>query len=120
MEPQHSVTKAGSPMTATDIRELDRRAVLAGTEVVSRASAPDPRRATPCSHWPLGDLLIHVTAQHHAFADPVPAYAGAADHVLAAFAAEGVPARRFALSGISTRLTVPGAQALGRSPNWPG
>ena len=120
-------------MTATDIRELDRRAVLASIDVVSLATADDLGRATPCAGWTLGDLLAHMTVQHHGFAaaaagggadpavwevrplaaDPISAYAGAADTVLAAFAAEGMLERRFSLPEISTRLTFSGARAIG-------
>jgi uncharacterized protein (TIGR03086 family) len=119
-------------MTATDIREMDRRAVLASVELVSLVGPDDLGRPTPCPDWTLGDLLAHMTAQHRGFAaaagggadlavwevgppgaDPVPAYSEAADRVLAAFALDGVLERPFALPEISTRLTFPGRQAIG-------
>lgn len=115
-----------------DIQELDRRAVLGSVEVVSAVTADDLGRPTPCAKWTLAELLAHMTAQHHGFAaaaagrgadpagweerplgdDPVPAYRTAADHVIAAFAEDGVLQRRFTIPAISTRLTFPGAQAI--------
>jgi uncharacterized protein (TIGR03086 family) len=119
-------------MPGHDIRELDRRAVQASVEVVSRVTAGDLGRPTPCSQWSLGELLAHMTAQHHGFAaaaagggadlavwqagpaaaDPVGAYAEAADAVLAAFAEDGAVDRQFALPEISTEMTFPGRQAM--------
>jgi uncharacterized protein (TIGR03086 family) len=115
-----------------DIRELDRRAVLASVGVVSRVTVADLSRATPCSEWTLGDLLAHMVAQHHGFAassagrgtdpavwsapplgdDPASVYARAADRVLAAFAEDAVLTREFALPEISSAQTFPGAQAV--------
>ncbi|HEY7488342.1 MAG TPA: TIGR03086 family metal-binding protein [Streptosporangiaceae bacterium] len=116
-----------------DIRALNRRAVLTSVEIVSRATADDLGRATPCVEWNLGDLLAHMTAQHHGFAaaargrgddlavwrtgplgaDPSGTYAAAAESVLAAFAEDGVPERRFALPEIATGFRFPGAQSIG-------
>src|SRR6266568_4055863 len=73
---------------ATDIRELDRRAVRTSVEVVSLVTADDLGRATPCSEWTLGGLL-------------------------AAFAEEGALNREVSLPEISTSQTVPAAQAIG-------
>jgi uncharacterized protein (TIGR03086 family) len=115
-----------------DIRALNRRAVRASIDVVSRVTAKDLRRATPCAAWTLGDLLAHMTAQHYGFAaaargeganlaaweirplgdDPVAAYVAAAEHVLDAFAGDGVLEREFALPEISPTLTFPAAQAI--------
>jgi uncharacterized protein (TIGR03086 family) len=117
---------------ARDIRELDRSAVLASIAVVSRVTAADLRRATPCSDWTLGGLLAHMVAQHDGFAaaaaghgadpavwrappignDPASAYTRAAHRVLAAFAADAVLTREFALPEISSAQTFPGAQAI--------
>ncbi|MEV6713686.1 TIGR03086 family metal-binding protein [Lentzea sp. NPDC051208] len=83
-------------------------------EIVSRVSADDLGRRTPCAEWTLADLLAHMTAQHHGFAAAArgtggdlaawevrPAgsagYAEAAEDVLAAFAEPEVPQREFAL-----------------------
>jgi uncharacterized protein (TIGR03083 family) len=47
---------------------LDARAVRASVQIVSRASAADLARPTPCPDWTLADLLAHMTAQHNGFA----------------------------------------------------
>lgn len=119
-------------MPRHDIRELNRRAVQASVEVVSRVTADDLGRPTPCSQWLLGELLEHMTVQHRGFAaaaagrgadpgawqagpaaaEPVAAYAEAADAVLAAFAADGAADRQFALPEITTAMTFPGRQAM--------
>jgi uncharacterized protein (TIGR03086 family) len=119
-------------MPRHDIRELNRRAVQASVEVVSQVDPGDLGRPTPCSQWSLGELLAHMTVQHRGFAaaaagrgadlavwqagppaaDPVGAYAAAADAVIAAFAAGGVADRQFALPEIATAMTFPGRQAM--------
>jgi uncharacterized protein (TIGR03086 family) len=116
-----------------DIRELDRRAVLASAEVVSTASANDLDRATPCVDWTLGDLLAHMTVQHYGFAAAarghgadlevwrvrplghraVAAYTEAAEHVIAAFAEDGVLEREFVLPEFRTGPAFPAARAIG-------
>jgi uncharacterized protein (TIGR03086 family) len=116
-----------------DIVGLDARAVRASVQVVSKASAADLARPTPCTGWTLADLLAHMAAQHDGFAaaaagggadlvrwqtgapaaDPAGEYAAAAERVLAAFAAAGVLAREFALPQISTELRFPAAEAIG-------
>ena len=118
---------------ATDIRDLDARAVRASVEVVSRAGAGDLDRPTPCSGWTLGDLLAHMTAQHRGFAaasagrgsdpgvwdvtpagdDAVAAYVRAAGDVVAAFAADGVMERQFVLPEIDADAGFSAAQAIG-------
>src|SRR6266700_3926296 len=108
---------------ATDIRELDRRAVRTSVEVVSLVTADDLGRATPCSEWTLGDLLAHMTVQHLGFASAAAGGGAnpavwrlrplAADGVLAAFAEEGALNREVSLPEISTSQTVPAAQAIG-------
>jgi len=101
--------------------------------VVRRVRAEDLDRPTPCSEWNLADLLAHMTVQHRGFraaslglgadlkiwtspavpdADPVAAYASAAEAVLTAFAADGVLERRFVLPEISTEFDFPAAQAI--------
>jgi uncharacterized protein (TIGR03086 family) len=100
---------------------LDARAVRATVAVVARITDGDLSRPTPCAGWVLGDLLAHMTVQHDGFAaaaagrgaDPdvwlpsrrewesaravASAYRVAADGVLAAFRADGVLDREFAL-----------------------
>jgi uncharacterized protein (TIGR03086 family) len=120
-------------MPAEDIVGLDARAVRASVQVVSQVSTADLARPTPCADWTLAGLLAHMTAQHNGFAaaaagngadlvhwqtgapvaDPVGEYAAAAERVMAAFAAEGGPAREFALPEISTALRFPAPQAIG-------
>ncbi|MFC5748845.1 TIGR03086 family metal-binding protein [Actinomadura rugatobispora] len=118
-------------MTIDAIRELDRRAVLATVDVANRAGPADLSRPTPCAGWTLGDLLAHMTAQHHGFAasargegadlgawkvrppGTVKSYAEAADAVIAAFAGEGVAERDFALPEFGPGVAVPAEQAMG-------
>lgn len=115
------------------IIELDRRAVAESVRVVSTLTPADLDRPTPCAEWTLGDLLAHMTVQHHGFAaaargdgadprvwqvgppgpDPVAAYRAAADDVVAAFAAPGVADARFALPEFSTEVTFRGERAVG-------
>jgi uncharacterized protein (TIGR03086 family) len=121
-----------SAMTTTDIRDLDRRAVLASVAAVSQVNVADLGRPTPCAGWTLGDLLAHMAAQHRGFAaaaagqgadqavwqagplgDNPAAYADAANQVLVAFADDAVLARRFSLPEISATLSFPASQAIG-------
>jgi uncharacterized protein (TIGR03086 family) len=101
-------------MHINDLLVLHRGVVRTSMEIVSRVSADDLGRRTPCAEWTLADLLAHMTAQHHGFAaaargtggdlaawevrpaDPA-GYAEAAEDVLAAFAEPEVPQRAFAL-----------------------
>ncbi|HEY3688537.1 MAG TPA: TIGR03086 family metal-binding protein [Streptosporangiaceae bacterium] len=116
-----------------DVRELDRRAVRGGIEVVERVTEEDLGRATPCAGWTVADLLAHMTAQHHGFAaaargegadprvwEPRPAEAGpvadyvaAAERVLAAFADDGVLARRFDLPEFGPGASFRAERAIG-------
>jgi uncharacterized protein (TIGR03086 family) len=116
----------------TDYREVNRRAVRAGVAVVSSVTAADLGRPTPCAGWTVADLLAHMTVQHHGFAlasdggaqdletwrvrplgpDPAADYAHAADTVLAAFDADGVLDREFALPEITTEVRFPARQAI--------
>ncbi len=120
-------------MQTIDLRPADERAVRTSVAVVARVTRDDLGRHTPCPAWTLGDLLAHMTAQHHGFAaaarghgadlaawqpqppgdDPVAAYRSAADEVLAAFAGPGVLERAFALPEIGPGAAFPGAQAIG-------
>jgi uncharacterized protein (TIGR03086 family) len=116
-----------------DIRRLDSRAVEASVRVVAQTHPDDLARPTPCAGWTLGDLLSHMTVQHHGFAaasegrgadpeiwrvrpsadDPVRAYAESAERVVAAFADNAALDREFALPEISTQVTFPATQAIG-------
>lgn len=116
-----------------DIVALDAEAVQASVRVVSMAGATDLTRATPCGDWTLAGLLAHMTAQHEGFAaaaagegadlsrwqpgappaDPVGEYRAAAGRVLAAFGADGVLDREFALPEIHPDLRFPATLAIG-------
>jgi len=115
-----------------DIRELDARAVRATVDLVAGVTRDDLDRPTPCTGWTLADLLAHMAAQHRGFAaaatgggadlavwqprradDPVAEYTAAAEQVTAAFAQDGVLEREFAIPEITTRMTFPGARAIG-------
>lgn len=120
-------------MQTIDLRPADERAVRTSVTVVAQATRDDLGRPTPCPAWTLGDLLAHMTAQHHGFAaaarghgadlaawrprppgdDPVAAYGRAADEALAAFAEPGVLERAFALPEFGPGAAFPGAQAIG-------
>ena len=119
-------------MAGHDIVALDARVVRATVDVVSQAGPADLARPTPCADWTLGELLTHMTAQHDGWAaaaagdggdlsrwqpgppaaDPVREYAAAAARVLAAFGADGVLEREFALAELSPVLRFPAAQAI--------
>ncbi|WP_163505661.1 TIGR03086 family metal-binding protein [Fodinicola acaciae] len=118
------------PITSIDVVALDAQAVRTTIDLVSLAAADDWRKPTPCEGWTLYGLVAHMTAQHYGFAaastgvgelsawgwrplgdDPVAAYRAAAEHVLAAFAEDGVLERIFPLPEFGAE--VPGAQAAG-------
>ncbi|GAA0611925.1 TIGR03086 family protein [Kribbella sandramycini] len=118
-------------MSTIDYVTLDRRAVQAGLGLVGSATDADLGKPTPCQGWTLHDLLAHMTAQHYGFAaasrgeggldvwqprdlgaDPIQAYVTAAEHVLDAFAADGVTERRFPLPEFGPDVVVPGGQAI--------
>ena len=115
----------------TDIVAADAQAVRASIDLVTRATAADLARPTPCADWTLHGLLRHMIAQHYGFAaasggdgdlarwelrplgeDPAAAYRAAAESVLAAFAADGVLERDFPLPEIKRGLTFPARQAI--------
>ncbi|WHT18410.1 TIGR03086 family metal-binding protein [Crossiella sp. CA-258035] len=118
-------------MLTNELLVLHRRAVLDSVAAVDQVEVADLIRPTPCADWTLAELLAHMTVQHHGFAaaaegngadpevwrvrplgpDPVREYRAAADRVLAAFAAEGVPAREFALAEFGASF--PAARAIG-------
>ncbi|SHN21563.1 TIGR03086 family metal-binding protein [Actinacidiphila paucisporea] len=114
------------------IRALDAEAVRLSAGLVRQTTVADLARDTPCAGWDLADLLAHMTAQHHGFAaaargsggdlaawapapaaDPIAAYAAAADDVIAAFADVTDGGRPFALPEFATDRGFPAAQAIG-------
>jgi uncharacterized protein (TIGR03086 family) len=115
----------------TDIVMLDARAVRASVDLVAQITTQDLARATPCADWTLHDLLKHMIAQHHGFAAaaggdgnlaqwrvrplgarPIAAYRAAAEHVLNAFAEDGVLDRNFPLPEFKQGLMFPARQAI--------
>ncbi|MFJ8965313.1 TIGR03086 family metal-binding protein [Lentzea sp. NPDC102401] len=117
-------------MLINDLLTLHHTAVGTSVEIVSKVSADDLGKPTPCSEWTLAELLAHMTAQHHGFAAaargkggdlaawevsvssrPVVDYAEAAEDVLAAFAEPEVPQREFELPEFGARF--PAMQAIG-------
>ncbi|KUI35979.1 hypothetical protein AU197_19330 [Mycobacterium sp. IS-1590] len=123
--------------TINDPRPFHRTAINATVDVVSRVTADDLARPTPCQGWDLFELLTHMTVQHKGFAaaargaggdlamwapmtvaeevraDPGGTYAAAAAEVLAAFAVEGVLESTFALPEFGEDAAVAGAMAIG-------
>ena len=119
-------------MRTLDVRELDRRAVALATDVVAQVGDDDLDRPTPCEGWTVRDLLRHMTAQHRGFAaaargegeDPVQwappiesdtdlvgAHQGAAEDVVAAFAAADLDTSQLTLPDFGGR-TFPARQAV--------
>ncbi len=117
--------------SALEVVAFDKSAVRVSEGLVAQASAADLERPTPCAGWTLRDLLAHMTAQHYGFAaaaagdgdlacwqprprgdDPAGGYFAAAEHVLAAFAADGVLDRKFMLPEISSGRAFPAPQAI--------
>ena len=118
---------------SSDVRELDRRAVLDSAAFVTQVVPADLARPTPCEGWTLRDLLLHMAAQHRGFADaaagggmdleiwqpraeiadPVAEYQASVDVVIDAFAAPGVLDRRFGLAEFGAEATFPAEQAIG-------
>jgi uncharacterized protein (TIGR03086 family) len=116
---------------ATDIVRLDALAVRASVDLVEQITTQDLARPTPCGDWTLHDLLKHLIAQHHGFAaaaggdgnlahwrirplgaHPIAAYRAAAEHVLEAFAEDGVLDRDFPLPEFKQGLMFPARQAI--------
>lgn len=115
-----------------NIIELDRTAVDYSVAIVSKVTADDLARPTPCAQWDLAQLLAHMTAQHRGFAaaargrggklsswqvrsssDPVADYAAAAAEVSAAFSETGVLQRHFELPEFGPGAGAPGSLAVG-------
>jgi uncharacterized protein (TIGR03086 family) len=114
-----------------DIVALDALAVRESVRLVEQSTAADLSRPTPCAGWTLTDLLIHMTTQHYGFAaastgdgdlanwelrplgdDAVATHQAAANHVLTAFAADGVLDRQFPLPEIPRLPAFPARQAI--------
>ncbi|MEU6794196.1 TIGR03086 family metal-binding protein [Nonomuraea wenchangensis] len=114
-----------------DLVALDAQAVRASVELASRVRPADLSRPTPCLGWTVSDLLAHMAAQHYGFAaaargdgdldqwrlrslgdDVVAGYQDAAEHVLEAFAADGVLERSFPLPELARGIAFPGRQAV--------
>jgi len=121
----------GLVLSGPDLIELDATAVRASVDLVAQLTPADLTRPTPCAGWTLHGLLAHMTTQHYGFAaaaagqespgpwrlrrlgpDPARDYRDAAGTVLAAFFADGVLAREFALPEITSRQRFPAAQAI--------
>jgi uncharacterized protein (TIGR03086 family) len=118
-------------MPTVDYVSLDAQAVQASIDLVALATTDDLAKPTPCRAWTLYGLLAHMATQHYGFAaasrgdgdealwklrslgdDPVKAYITSAEHVLAAFAEEGVVDRMFPLPEFTTEQRFPGHQAI--------
>jgi len=118
-------------MPTVDYVSLDAQAVQASIDLVARVSTDDLAKPTPCRAWTLYGLLSHMATQHYGFAaasrgdgdealwklrslgeDPVKAYITSAEHVLAAFAEDGVVDRMFPLPEFGTDQPFPGHQAI--------
>ncbi|MFJ2033764.1 TIGR03086 family metal-binding protein [Streptosporangium sp. NPDC087985] len=118
--------------TEVDLVALNARAVRTSVDVMAQATAADMDRPTPCAGWTLHGLLAHMTTQHYGFAaasrgegdpalwkprplgdDPVEAYRVSAQHVLAAFAADGVLDQMFPLPEIDAGRPFPAMRAIG-------
>ncbi len=119
-------------MLMTNIADLDRKAVAYSVTIVSKATADDLLRPTPCADWNLAQLLAHMSAQHRGFAaaargrgadpsawrvttaaDPVADYLAAAADVDSAFSESDVLQRVFDLPEFGSGFTAPGEQAIG-------
>ncbi|WP_051114013.1 TIGR03086 family metal-binding protein [Actinopolymorpha alba] len=117
--------------TAADLVVLDAKAVQASIDLVAQATAADMTKPTPCIGWTLYGLLAHMATEHYGFAaasrgdadpaawkprslgdDPVRAYRASAEHLLEAFAADGVPERKFLLPEFSADQPFPARQAI--------
>lgn len=111
--------------------DLDTRVVRASVELADRATAAELAKPTPCAGWTLYGLLAHMATQHYGFAaasrgdgdlsewklrslgdDPVGAYRASAEHVIEAFAADGVVDRPFPLPEFTTERPFPAQQAI--------
>lgn len=123
--------------TDIDLRPFHHIAIQTSVEIVNSVTSSDLDRPTPCAGWTLGDLLTHMTAQHHGFAaaargrgddlaiwdpatvaddvqrDPAGTYAAAASGVVQAFEADGVLTASFVIPEFGPGAEVSGEQAIG-------
>lgn len=123
--------RMNEPMTKADLVALDAQAVRASVDLAALVRQADLSRPTPCLGWTVYGLLAHMATQHYGFAaasrgdgdlarwksrslgdDPVASYRASAEHVLEAFAADGVLERTFPLPEFSSGSAFPGAQAI--------
>jgi uncharacterized protein (TIGR03086 family) len=114
-----------------DLVALNAQAVRTSIDLVAQVAAADLSKPTPCAGWTLHGLLTHMIAQHYGFAaasrgegdlalwklrplgdDPVADYRASAEHVIAAFAEDGVLERKFPLPEFSAGFLFSGAQAI--------
>ncbi|WP_227998406.1 TIGR03086 family metal-binding protein [Nocardia australiensis] len=114
-----------------DLVAFNTEAVRTSIDLVAHVTRADLSKPTPCADWTLHGLLTHMIAQHYGFAaaargdqdpvlwkprplgdDPAADYRAAAEHVIAAFAEDGVLDREFPLPEFSRRYLFPGAQAI--------
>ncbi|WP_433354233.1 TIGR03086 family metal-binding protein [Microtetraspora malaysiensis] len=114
-----------------DLVALDAQAVRVSVELAGHARATDLSRPTPCLGWTVYGLLAHMATQHYGFAaasrgdgdlarwklrslddDPVASYRASAEHVMAAFAVDGVLERMFPLPELRSGSVFPGTQAI--------
>ncbi|MEV4115212.1 TIGR03086 family metal-binding protein [Nonomuraea sp. NPDC049695] len=110
---------------------LDAQAVRTSVELAAGVQPADLSRPTPCLGWTVYGLLAHMATQHYGFAaasrgdgdlaqwklrslgsDPVASYRASAEHVMTAFAADGVLERRFPLPEFASGSPFPAAQAI--------
>ncbi|GAA3264518.1 TIGR03086 family metal-binding protein [Nonomuraea helvata] len=115
----------------TELVALDAQAVRTSVELAAGVQSADLSRPTPCLGWTVYGLLAHMATQHYGFAaasrgdgdlarwklrslggDPVASYRASAEHVMAAFAADGVLQRRFPLPEFAGGSPFPAAQAI--------
>ncbi|MBF6224438.1 TIGR03086 family protein [Nocardia abscessus] len=114
-----------------ELRARHARSVRLSVDVVARVRPDQLDAETPCAGWRLRDLLEHMIAQNHGFADaarggddpgvwavrpsadPVADYRVSADDVLAAFAAEDVFERALVLAEILPGRGIPADRVIG-------
>ncbi|MGY1973265.1 TIGR03086 family metal-binding protein [Nocardia gipuzkoensis] len=114
-----------------ELRAAHARSVRLSVDAVARVRPDQLDAETPCAGWRLRDLLEHMIAQNHGFADaarggddlgvwavrpsadPVADYRVSADDVLAAFAAEDVFERALVLAEILPDQGIPADRVIG-------
>jgi uncharacterized protein (TIGR03086 family) len=114
-------------MEPSALPALNRRAVEGSRRAVHALDVSRLDDPTPCAEWTVRQLLEHMIVQHHGFAgaaegahadaaawrpvplsaDPVAEYDAAADHVVAAFTADGALDGEFYLGEIAGGVSVP-------------